>query len=144
MPQIDLHFEEMEKFHIKPFKKAIENNIEMIMVAHLHCTCFDAEIIPSSLSSNVIGYLRKILGFNGIIISDDMVMKGVQDFGSVEACLMGIKAGVDMFIYRDADAKTINTINEIAKIASSEPWLRKRITESNERIQKLKNKYLLY
>ena len=144
LPRIDLHFEEMEKFHIKPFKKAIENDIEMIMVAHLHCTCFDTETIPSSLSSNVIGYLRKILGFNGIVISDDMVMKGVQDFGSVEACLMGIKAGVEMFIYRDADTKTINTINEITKIANSEPWLRERITESNERIQKLKNKYLLY
>lgn len=40
----------MEQTHIKPFKAAIDNGIEMIMVAHLHCTCFEKEPIPTSLS----------------------------------------------------------------------------------------------
>ena len=74
LPKIDLSLDEMEKTHIKPFK---EVDSPMIMAAHLHCSAFDEEEIPSSLSKNVIGYLRENLNYNGLIITDDMVMGGV-------------------------------------------------------------------
>lgn len=140
LPKIDLSLEEMERIHIKPFKYAVENGIEMIMAAHLHCTCFDKDIIPSSLSSNAIGYLRNKLNYNGVIISDDMVMKGVQDFGSLEACIMAIRAGVDMFIFRDADRKTYELILELVQTIKTDKELEQKIIESNSRIQKLMKK----
>ena len=111
LPVIDLPMSTMETVHIKPFKENL--NSEMIMAAHLHCTCFDKEPIPASLSKNVIGYLRNVLKYDGIIITDDMVMKGVQNFGSVQACKMAINAGVDMFIFRDADENAVNTIEQL-------------------------------
>ena len=138
LPQIDLSMEEMERIHIKPFKHAVENNIEMVMAAHLHCTCFDKEVLPASLSKNAIGYLRNKLNYSGVIISDDMVMKGVQQFGSVEACIMGLKAGLDMFIFRDADKNAFDTINKIVKIAENDDELKKLIKLSNKRIETLK------
>ena len=110
------------------------------MVAHLHCTCFDKEKIPSSLSKNVIGYLRKVLGYKGVVITDDMVMKGVQNFGSAEACKMAIMAGVDMFIFRDADRATIDIIETLIKCAKEDEALRMKILESNERIETLKRR----
>ena len=136
LPEINLSMDDMEKFHIRPFKENIE--CEMIMVAHLHCTCFDKEVIPSSLSKNVIGYLRNILNYQGVIISDDMVMNGVQGYGSIEACIMAILAGVDMFIFRDADENAINTIEEIIKRAHNNVNLKNAIIASNKRIEKLK------
>ena len=138
LPQIDLPFEEMEKIHIKPFKYAIDNNIEMIMAAHLHCTCFDKEVIPSSLSQNAIGYLRNKLGYNGVVISDDMVMKGVQAYGSLEACIMGINAGLDMFIFRNSDKETIKMIDELVKVVEKDNDLQHKVLKSYERIMKLK------
>lgn len=138
LPQIDLSLDKMENTHIKPFKCAIENNINMIMAAHLNCTCFDKEFIPASLSKNAIGYLRNHLRYNGVIISDDMVMKGVQKYGSVEACIMGIKAGLDMFIFRDADKNAFDTINRIVEIAQKDNELKMLIECSNTRIEKLK------
>ena len=141
LPQINLPMEDMEQIHILPFKNAIQNNIEMIMAAHLHCTCFDKKTIPASLSENVIGYLRNKLNYKGVIISDDMVMKGVQNYGSAEAVIMGIKAGLDMFIFKDADKKTLNLFNELVKIVSSDEFLIERVKISNERILKLKKKY---
>ena len=86
----------------------------MIMAAHLHCTCFEKNPIPTSLSKNALLYLRDRLGFNGVIISDDMVMKGVSAFGEVEACEMAIKAGVNLFIYRFSDDKTIKIIEKMS------------------------------
>ena len=143
LPEIHLTLEEMEKTHIKPFKAAIKNNIEMIMVAHLHCTCFEKEKIPTSLSKNAIKYLRNNLNFNGVIISDDMIMKGVADFGEVNACEMGIKAGINMFIYRFSNNSISDIITEVYKKALNDKQLQTNIELSYEKILNLKQKYLL-
>ncbi len=136
LPIIDLPMSTMETVHIKPFKENL--NSEMIMAAHLHCTCFDKEPIPASLSKNVIGYLRNVLKYDGIIITDDMVMKGVQNFGSVQACKMAINAGVDMFIFRDADENAVNTIEQLIVDAKEDEVLMAKILESDLRIESLK------
>ena len=128
----------MEEIHIRPFYEAKE----MIMAAHLHCTCFDSDMIPSSLSKNAIGYLRNKMKFDGVVITDDMVMKGVQVFGSVEACKMAINAGVDMFIFRDADSKTIDVIEDLVEEVQKDSALQQKVLESNQRIKSLKQKML--
>lgn len=138
LPKIDIPFEEFEKYHIAPFKSAIENGIEMIMVAHLNVPHFDDDGVPTSLCKRAIEYLRNTLNFKGLIISDDMVMKGVADFGGAEACIMGIKAGLNMFIYRYSDEKTVNIIETVAKIAENDVELKKNIEKSYQLILKLK------
>ena len=141
LPVIDLPLDIMEKIHIKPFKYAIENGIEMIMAAHLHCTCFDKETIPTSLSKNALGYLRNVLNYKGIIISDDMIMKGVSAYGAVEACVKGIKAGLNMLIYRDSTPETIAVIEKIAELAKTDTELSNCIETSYNLICGLKQKY---
>lgn len=138
LPEINLTLQEMEKTHIKPFK-ACAKNIEMVMVAHLHCTCFEKDVIPTSLSKKTISYLRKKLGFEGVTISDDMIMKGVAKFGNVEACEMGIRAGLNMFIYRNSTPQTINIIETIVKKAETDDELRQNIEKSYEKITHLKS-----
>ena len=138
LPQINLPLKEMEEIHISPFYEAKE----MVMAAHLHCTCFDSDMIPSSLSKNAIGYLRNKMKFDGVVITDDMVMKGVQAFGSIEACKMAINAGVDMFIFRDADSKTIKVIEDLVEEVQKDSVLQQRVVESNQRIKSLKQKML--
>lgn len=138
LPEIDLSLAEMEKIHIKPFASCAKN-IEMVMVAHLHCTCFEKEVIPTSLSKNAISYLREKLGFEGVAISDDMIMKGVAKFGDVEACEMGIRAGLNMFIYRNSTPETINIIETVAKKAETDNELRENIEKSYAKIIHLKS-----
>ena len=143
LPVIDLPLEEMERIHIKPFKVAVKDDIEMVMAAHLHCTCFNKETIPASLSSDAVGYLRNNLGYDGVVISDDMVMKGVEAYGSLEACLMGIKSGLDMFIFRNSDEKTLKMIDELCEVVERDKGLQQKVLKSYERISRLKQKYSL-
>ena len=143
LPQIDLSMEEMVQTHIKPFKHALKSNIEAVMVAHLHCTCFDKEVLPTSLSKNCINYLKNTLGFNGIAISDDMFMNGVKKFGDIDACLKGIDAGLDMFIYRDSSIETLNTLNEILKIVKTDKELRQKVENSYSKIMEIKKAHQL-
>lgn len=140
LPKIDIPLDEMERLHIAPFKSAIEGGINMVMVAHLHCTCFDESVMPTSLSENALNYLRKNLKFKGIAISDDMIMKGVSDkFTPLEACLKGIRAGLNMFIYRNSTPETIETIEDIIRVAENDSELRENINKSFELIINFKS-----
>ena len=67
-----------------------------------------------------------------------MIMKGVAKFGGVQACEMGIRAGLNMFIYRNSTPETINIIDTIAQKADNDTELRENIEKSYELIIKLK------
>lgn len=144
LPKIDIPLDEMERLHIAPFKSAIVGGIDMVMVAHLHCTCFDKEILPTSLSVNALNYLRNELGFKGVAISDDMIMKGITNqYDSLEASVMGIKAGLNMFIYRNSTPEIIETIEKIAELSHSDAELREKINDSFDKIIELKKSRLI-
>lgn len=140
LPVMDMPLDEMEKFHIKPFR---EVKAPMLMVAHLHCTAFDKEEIPSSLSKNVIGYLRSDLNYQGLIITDDMVMGGVLKLKPTETCAQAIKAGANILLYRNSYDETIQIINNLVELAQNDESLRASIDASYERIMEFKNILLL-
>ena len=138
MPQVNLSLPEMESVHIKPFVDLI-NILPAIMVAHVHYSAFDTEMIPASVSQNIIqGYLRQDLGYKGLVISDDMVMGGIKRFSSLEACIRAINAGVNMFIFRNSDLKTLNLINDLEKAVADKKISMDNIDKSIEIIRKIK------
>jgi len=144
LPILNQTLEEMENIHIKPFKELIETNIEMIMVAHIQAKCFGKEV-PTSLNKNCIDYIRNTLKYNGILVSDDMFMKAITNNYSFEqACLMGIEAGLNLFIYRDANDEIIQMIENIYQKALNDKNLQNKIENSYELIIKLKEKYNLF
>mgnify|MGYP002520570049 FL=1 len=140
LPTLNQTLEELEQIHIKPFKTLIKDGIEMVMVAHIQANAFGKEY-PTSLNKNCIDYLKNTLGFDGVIISDDMYMKAIADnYGFEKACELGIRAGLNMFIYRDASDEVINMIENIYQKALKDTELREKIEYSFEKIQKLKEK----
>src|SRR5574344_268908 len=141
LPEIGLTKEELTEKHMLPF---IEVKSPMLMVAHLHCKSFDKEVIPSSLSENIIKkYLIEEKGYEGLIITDDMIMGGVQKYGSVEACKKALKAGVNILLYRDCHDATVKIIDELFALAQKDEILRKNIKNSYQKIMKFKKKYLM-
>ena len=140
MPVLDMSMQELEQVHVKPFKE-LAPCLPAIMAAHIHYKAFDKEKIPASISKNVLNYLRTSIGFNGIIISDDMVMGGVKRFSAFDACKKGIMAGINMFIYRNADEKTLSLIEQIIKAVKNGEIPQSKIDESVNLITNLKELY---
>ena len=138
LPVMDMPLDKMEELHIKPFEEVFS---PMIMVAHLHCKAFDEEKIPSSLSKNVINYLRNNINFKGLIITDDMVMGGVSSFDATENCIKAIKAGVNILLYRDSHDETLQIVQNITETALVDEKLAKNIEISYEKILELKNQF---
>lgn len=138
MPEVNLNLESLENIHIKPFK-ALLNDLPAIMAAHVHYPAFNKEKIPASISPEILnGYLRQNLGYKGLIISDDMVMGGIKKFSSYEACKRAINAGVNMFIFRNADDAVMELISSIIKAVKNKEIDIEKIDRSIEYIKSVK------
>jgi beta-N-acetylhexosaminidase len=82
-----------------PFRQAILAAVPMIMVAHLACPALDPDT-PSSLSRTIItDILRGELGFNGVVVSDDLEMDAIAArFDIGEAAVRFLEAGGDLIL----------------------------------------------
>lgn len=143
LPFIDLPFKELEDIHVKPFKNAIDNGLDAVMAAHVHYSAFNSEIVPASLSKEIItDYLKQKLGFKGLIITDDMDMGGIiNHYSKNDACIKAINAGVDMLIVRNSKDSDLNIIEEVASAVKNNIISMSRIDEAVYRIFSIKQKY---
>lgn len=85
---------------LEPFRRMIDSGAcDMVMVGHLYNSRIDS-LYPATLSKAAIqGLLRGELGFDGVVITDDMHMKAIADNYSLEESLrLAIEAGVDLII----------------------------------------------
>jgi len=101
LPKIFTDFETLWNRDLLPYRFLIKNDLPAIMSAHLAFPNIIDETIPASLSSFFLReVLREKLGFEGIVITDDMRMNGVLHNGNgiSESCLMAIEAGNDMIM----------------------------------------------
>ena len=72
----------------------------MVMLGHLFHTGLDAKY-PATLSRTVVAdLLRGRMGWQGVVISDDMQMKAITDhYGMEQAVLLAVNAGVDILLF---------------------------------------------
>ena len=83
-----------------PYRKLIDRRMaDMVMVGHLYNHNLDP-LFPATLSYlTVSGILRGQLGYDGVIVTDDMQMKAVSDrYGFGEAICQSLTAGIDMIV----------------------------------------------
>lgn len=133
---INVEDDELRLF-LLPFQKAIADSaIPAIMTAHALIPAVDDQ--PATLSSKFLGeILRKQMGFNGVIITDDLEMASVG-MPAEEAAVEAIKAGADMVISTYAPEKQIQIFNRLKEAVLNGGIGEERINESVERILKLK------
>ncbi len=93
--------EELENRDLIPFQYGIRAGCGAILVSHTIVECLDTEL-PASLSPAVHRYLRENMGYNGVIMTDDLVMQAITDlYGAGEAAVMAVLAGNDLLCATD-------------------------------------------
>lgn len=84
-----------------PFAAGIEAGAQSALVSHNIVTCMDSEL-PASLSPAVHDILRDELGFEGVIMTDDLIMEAITDYtGGENAAVLAVQAGNDMLVSSD-------------------------------------------
>jgi len=96
--------EQWEAIDAPPFKAAINEQIDMIMTAHLSFPALDDSGNPATLSKPIMtGVLRGELGYKGVIVTDSLAMQGVRDlYGDAEVAVRALLAGVDQLLMTPA------------------------------------------
>ena len=84
-----------------PFEAGIAAGAQSILVSHNVVNCMDSEL-PASLSPAVHDILRTELGFDGVIMTDDLIMEAITDYtGGENAAVLAVQAGNDMLVSSD-------------------------------------------
>jgi beta-N-acetylhexosaminidase len=138
LPVIEHDVSRLDSLELMPFKVLADQGVKSMMVAHLHMPAYDDRPNrPTTLSRNVITeLLRKKIGFNGVIFTDAMEMKGVLNhFPTGEAEAEALLAGNDMIVLTMDIDKSIKKIKEYIKAGKiSKP----QVAASVKRILKMK------
>ncbi|HIK32194.1 MAG TPA: beta-glucosidase [Oscillatoriales cyanobacterium M59_W2019_021] len=147
LPTLPHSPQRLAEIELPPFQAAIAAGVDSVMSAHLQIPCWDLTK-PATLSPPILtGQLRQNLGFEGLIVTDAMVMgailpKGVADanakgYDPGEATVLAVEAGADI-VLMPADLEV--GIRAVCAAVASGRLSRDRILQSVERIWKAKSK----
>ncbi|WIV13344.1 beta-N-acetylhexosaminidase [Proteiniborus sp. MB09-C3] len=142
LPAVDHDLERLMSFELIPFKEAIDNGADTVMVAHILLKKIDPDY-PSSLSKTIItDILREDLGFNGVVISDDMTMGAIaENYEIGDASVNAINAGSDIVLIAHGFDNGVSAINSIKEAVTNGTISEDRLNDSVYRILSLKEKY---
>lgn len=128
---------EFEETDLIPFKAGIEAGAWCVLVSHVVVECMDPAY-PASLSPEVHRILREDIGYNGVIITDDLMMGGVSEvFSEGEAAVQAVLAGNDMLLSTNYEVQYA----AVLKAVKSGEITEEQINESVRRV--LRWKYTL-
>ncbi|MDH5762856.1 MAG: beta-N-acetylhexosaminidase [Nitrospinota bacterium] len=144
LPTVDRDAATLEAVELLPFKETIARGLEVIMTAHVIYTAWDKDN-PATFSKTILqDILRKRLGFQGIIMSDDLEMKAVENYFPFEAFpRMGVEAGLDMFLICNNVDKVRTLHDQLTRDVNKGTIPTAPIQQSVERILHLKKNLTL-
>jgi beta-N-acetylhexosaminidase len=143
LPVVDHDLATLRSHDLPPFEAAIEAGVPMVMVGHLVYPAIDPER-PASLSPEAVGMLRGELGFDGVVVTDDLAMAGATGGGPPSrAAVAAAKAGADLLIISSQPQQQADAYDAVLEAVESGEIPRERIEASVERILKVKEDYSL-
>jgi beta-N-acetylhexosaminidase len=143
LPRIDIDQSTFLRRELYPFEQAVKAGLPAVMSGHLAFTQISGSE-PASLSRQMIGgFLRERLGFDGLVITDDLYMEGALDGdGILETCLKAIRAGNDLLLLSSAPTEDGKLWKGLLAALKEDQSLRTAIELSVRRILALKSAYL--
>lgn len=132
MPVISKSYKDLLNADLVPFQEAIKAGASSIMIGHLSIPDIDTK--PASLSKKMItDVLREELGFDGLVLTDALIMSALDNIDNVP--LQCIEAGADILLHpADPDV----TVKELISAAESKRIIEERIENAFKRIIRIK------
>lgn len=135
LPQVDHEEARLRAVELEPFRLAARAKVPMLMTAHVVYPAVDAA--PATLSHRwLTEILRDELGYEGVIVSDDLDMKAVADrFPVEETVVKSLLAGVDCFLAcRDPNIQS-RAEAALDAAAETDPVVAERVVKSSARLR---------
>jgi len=138
LPVLTVGTERLAEVELPPFMNVISQGVDGVMSAHLLVPCWD-EHLPATLSSTILTQqLRFNLGFEGLIVTDALIMGALNEIASPEEIpILAIEAGADIILMPDEPERAIAAITDAVNRGRLSP---QRISASVARIGEAKAK----
>jgi len=134
---------------LEPYPILLKNNTKtvMVMTAHVVNKKLDPSGLPATMSYKILTQLlREQMGYDGVVISDDLQMHAISKYYSIEeALLFTINAGSDMLIFANqlGDHSAGELIDIIEQLVLADKIKKERINEAYTRIVRFKKQLQL-
>jgi beta-N-acetylhexosaminidase len=146
LPRIDRTRQQLLAEDVIPYRKLLRR-LAAVMVGHGHYPAFDGKKSrPASLSKVIVAeLLRRELGFNGLVLTDDMEMGAVSQIHPFEeAVVEAFEAGADMMLVCHTTEKAQAAHEGLLKAAESGRIQPQRLAESQRRIQQFREQWIAH
>jgi beta-N-acetylhexosaminidase len=144
LPLVEHPPDRIRRVECVPFREAIRAGVAFIMTAHVLVPSFDEEQ-PATLSPRIVeGLLRRQLGFEGVIVSDDLEMKALaQTYRVPEAAVRAVEAGCDAVLICSGDLEVQALALEALVHAVEEGRIpRTHVEDALNRLRRAKERFL--
>jgi beta-N-acetylhexosaminidase len=144
LPIVEHSPDRLQAIEFVPFKAAIDADVASIMTAHILVPSID-EDRPATLSPAIVdGLLKKALGFQGLVLSDDLQMKAISGrYGHSEATVGAISAGCDAVLMCAPDAEAqMAALEAIIYAVEQRRLTERRVEDALSRHRRVKERFL--
>jgi beta-glucosidase len=115
LPCVAGSFEQLSRTDLKPFLAAVSAGVASVMTCHVAYPGWDPSGVPATQSRIVLGHLRDALGFDGLIVTDALIMEGARAGRSEANTVVGaLAAGCDVLLYPRDLAAAVAAITRAA------------------------------
>jgi beta-N-acetylhexosaminidase len=144
---IDLPFVEasrarLDAVELLPFRRAAEAKLPALMSAHVVFPAL-ADGVPATLARAIAtDLLRGELGFEGVLVSDDLEMRAIADrFGIAEAAVLAVDAGCDALLICSDEAAQGAAVEALVRRAERDATFRERCEQAHRRTIALRRRF---
>lgn len=141
LPVVDKPLADIERLELQPFH-ALRDEAPAMMTAHIVYPQLDAEH-PATLSKKILGgLLRQAWGYDGVVITDSLVMKAIYDhYGHDRAAVLALQAGADMVMALGPREDQAAAIASIARAQASGALPAAQLARAAQRLDALALRY---
>lgn len=143
LPSLPHSLERLHRVELLPFAAYAKAGLASVMTAHVVFEALEARR-PATMSRMALhGLLREGLGFEGVVVSDDLEMRAIADHFSVErAAVEGLAAGVDLFLVCHQEAVQRRAIEAVVRAVERGEVSRERLDEARARVRALVRRFV--
>ena len=141
LPVIEKAFKDLWREDLLPYRK-LKSDFPFVLAAHCAYPRANKDASPASLSPFwLTQVLRRKIGYRGLIVSDDLEMKGALQGRSIgEASVATLRAGADVFMICRTEELVLSGYEAVLRKAESDPRFRRQVGAAAERVLAFKKR----
>lgn len=144
MPVVEKSFKSIVAEDLEPFREAATAGVAAIMTSHTIYPSIDKDQ-PATLSRKILsGILRDEIGYDGIIVTDDLEMGAIEDSHTVAAAsVAAFRAGSDLLLICHEHHKVVAAYNALGKAIDSDRALEEQLLRAAQRVEIVQRRYAI-